>query len=133
MDFKTDNALINSFPFASRINSNYIPSDDEIREIKAFLVEPARQADQMVVKLDRLYQEIGALEHKHDNFNRQVIACRSLITFPRRLPDDILREIFCQCLPSDCNAVLSTLTPPIVLTRICSHWRRVALSTPTIW
>ncbi|KAJ7694552.1 hypothetical protein B0H17DRAFT_931548, partial [Mycena rosella] len=51
----------------------------------------------------------------------------------RRLPLDIIREIFVTCLPTDRNCAMSAVEAPILLGRICSAWRAISLSTPRLW
>ncbi|KAF7376743.1 hypothetical protein MSAN_00091600 [Mycena sanguinolenta] len=58
---------------------------------------------------------------------------KALISHPRRLPADIVQEIFIACLPTTRNAVMSTQEAPLLLCRICSAWRRIALSAPRLW
>ncbi|KAF9473513.1 hypothetical protein BDN70DRAFT_964893 [Pholiota conissans] len=58
------------------------------------------------------------------------------------IPYDILREIFifCQCTPPPPSSLLAyrpvysnSIIPIIILTHVCSFWRTVALSIPTLW
>ncbi|KIJ59782.1 hypothetical protein HYDPIDRAFT_118134 [Hydnomerulius pinastri MD-312] len=51
----------------------------------------------------------------------------------QRMPPEILGIIFENCLPVDefSRAVLSQ--SPLLLGRVCSHWRQVCLSTPRLW
>ncbi|KAJ6616648.1 hypothetical protein B0H10DRAFT_1632687, partial [Mycena sp. CBHHK59/15] len=49
-----------------------------------------------------------------------------------RLPYDIVGEIFVACLPTDRNPVMSATEAPVILCRICSAWRAIALSTPRL-
>ncbi|KAF7373588.1 hypothetical protein MSAN_00569200 [Mycena sanguinolenta] len=51
----------------------------------------------------------------------------------RRIPHDVLLEIFCACLPSEHNAVIDPAEAPLILGRICKHWRSVAYSAPILW
>ncbi|KDR67366.1 hypothetical protein GALMADRAFT_79935, partial [Galerina marginata CBS 339.88] len=133
MDLQIKDTLLHSFPFATLIDSNYIPSDSETEEIKKFLAGPTRKLHEMEIDIARLSTELQNLTVSRDNLHRELEACRSLITPGRRVPDDILREIFHQCLPKDRNVYLRNDTAPLVFTRICSNWRQVAISTPTIW
>ena len=50
-----------------------------------------------------------------------------------RLPNDVLREIFLACLPTEHNPTLDVQHAPLLLTRITSHTRQVAPSTPRLW
>ncbi|KAJ7645619.1 hypothetical protein DFH06DRAFT_1425463, partial [Mycena polygramma] len=69
------------------------------------------------------------------------------ITSPLRLlPPEILSLIFLQCLPSEEHEhdlrdprdrrILQNPSPntaPLLLVRICSRWRHIALATPMLW
>ncbi|KAJ7073991.1 hypothetical protein C8F01DRAFT_5932 [Mycena amicta] len=50
------------------------------------------------------------------------------------LPNEIVSEIFKQCLPvyPVCPPLLGRGSPTL-LGQICRHWREIALSTPTLW
>ncbi|KAF7299754.1 F-box domain-containing protein [Mycena chlorophos] len=51
----------------------------------------------------------------------------------RRLPAELLQEIFVQCLPRERNPAMCSLEAPVLLGRICRHWRNLALATPALW
>ncbi|KDR69165.1 hypothetical protein GALMADRAFT_160480 [Galerina marginata CBS 339.88] len=133
MNHGADNSLIDTFPFSSHLYTNYVPSDNEICEINAFLVEPINEVQALKIEMDRLQTELYAITMKHDNLRLQVDACRALVTHARRIPDDILAEVFYHCLPTGRNAPLSRIAAPLIFTRICKQWRQVAVSTPRIW
>lgn len=55
-----------------------------------------------------------------------------------RFPPEILAEIFCFCrydLPSSSHFLLRYPAPLkwLVITRVCHHWRQVALQMPRLW
>jgi len=130
-----DTSLIDAFPFTSHLKSNYIPLDEEAVLIKAFLAEPCKQLEEMKAEKDCLHDqaELDSLKLKYENLHQQVTSCASLITLPRRLPYDLLEEIFYQTLPTDRNAPMNTNATPLIFTRICRHRRQVALSIPRLW
>jgi hypothetical protein len=49
------------------------------------------------------------------------------------MPQDVLSEIFSSCLPSEHNALIDPAEAPLLLGRICRHWRDVAYSTSMLW
>ncbi|KAF7348283.1 hypothetical protein MSAN_01782000 [Mycena sanguinolenta] len=51
----------------------------------------------------------------------------------RLIPQDILLEIFFACLPTRHNAPIDHNEAPLLLGRICRHWREVAYSAPMLW
>ncbi|KAF5359547.1 hypothetical protein D9756_003406 [Leucocoprinus leucothites] len=58
-------------------------------------------------------------------------ALQSLSSPWRKLPDELLIEVFSWCLPS--NTVFSTSTVPLLLTIICSRWHALSINTPSLW
>ncbi|KAF8199965.1 hypothetical protein K438DRAFT_1822931 [Mycena galopus ATCC 62051] len=107
-------------------NTNYIPSDEEIKSIRLDIVSRSEE-------LARIDERIYELSAQRDEIQASIDAQKALISHPRRLPADIVREIFIACLPTRRNAVMSTQEAPLLLCRICSAWRTIALSTPRLW
>ncbi|KAJ7236423.1 hypothetical protein B0H12DRAFT_1140238 [Mycena haematopus] len=106
--------------------TNYIPSDEEIKDIQTDIVSRSEE-------LARLDKRIRELSVEHDEIQAYIDSQKALISHPRRLPADIVREIFVACLPTRGNAVMSAQEAPLLLCRICSAWRTIALSTPRLW
>lgn len=64
---------------------------------------------------------------------QSLIHHESLIAPIRRLPTEILSEIFL-ALPRDPDIhPFAIWNSPVLLTRVCSRWRDVAISTPQLW
>ncbi|TDL25261.1 hypothetical protein BD410DRAFT_785145 [Rickenella mellea] len=80
------------------------------------------------------------------------MACRKLVTESRlssagstthrhgsnpppikNLSFELLSKIFLECLPETGFPTPSTKVAPMLLSRICSHWRFVAMRTPQLW
>lgn len=76
---------------------------------------------------------IDDLSIKREHLRKYVDAHRVLLLPVRRLPAEILQEIFIHCLPTEHNAVRSVTEPPLLLGRICRAWRTIALWTPQLW
>ncbi len=51
----------------------------------------------------------------------------------RRLPQDVIREIFIACLDPVINPTMSKKEAPTLLTQISSGLRQIALTTPELW
>ncbi|KAK7001345.1 hypothetical protein R3P38DRAFT_2649398 [Favolaschia claudopus] len=113
-------------PFADRFGTNYVPTDDEIDQIKSDLL--SRTAE-----LARIDERIRELSEQRDKILAYIEPRKALISHPRRLPMDILETIFLECLPSTRNAVMSAQEAPLLVCRICSAWRTAALSMPRLW
>ncbi|KAJ7785186.1 hypothetical protein DFH07DRAFT_699116, partial [Mycena maculata] len=113
-------------PFAQHLDTNYTPSDTEIKWIKSHLLPHILE----VSRLDALIQDLSV---RRDKTQEYIDAHRALLTPVRRLPPEIVQEIFLACLPTQRNAVMSAQEAPLILTSICASWRALALSTPALW
>ncbi|KAK7012330.1 hypothetical protein R3P38DRAFT_3021953 [Favolaschia claudopus] len=102
--------------FSDRLGTNYVPSDEEIEQIKADLFSRTKE-------LARLDNRIRELSEQRDKIQGYVDSHKALISHPRRLPLDILEAIFLACLPTERNAAMTVREAPLLLCRICSSWR----------
>ncbi|KIK62062.1 hypothetical protein GYMLUDRAFT_562989 [Collybiopsis luxurians FD-317 M1] len=100
--------------------------------------------DHRIALLEGAFQK---LKDARDGFKRSVDLRRSLISPVRRLPEDILVEIFLLYI-QDCGTVQGeerrtyfltlseerrVFSPNFTLSSVCSLWRRVVFSRPTFW
>ncbi|KAF7376684.1 hypothetical protein MSAN_00085400 [Mycena sanguinolenta] len=122
-----------SSPFASKLGTNYCPLDVEIPEIQAVLVEPLSRLRSLDDRIADLQKAIDELAQERAGVKTYVDAHQALLSPIRRLPLDILQEIFVACLPTHRNCVMSASEAPVLLGRICSSWRALALSSPRLW
>ncbi|KAF7298733.1 hypothetical protein MIND_00820800 [Mycena indigotica] len=113
-------------PFATLLGSNQCPTDSEAAEIRSFLVEPISRAQTLATKMLRL-------DVQHKELMAHITAHRALLSPIRRLPQDVLREIFTEFLSRQKYCGMKTFDGPILLGRICSQWRSLALETPELW
>ncbi|KAJ7785455.1 hypothetical protein B0H14DRAFT_2958528 [Mycena olivaceomarginata] len=76
---------------------------------------------------NRYPKAISELNEERSSVADYVEAHRALISPVRRLPLDMLQEIFVACLPTHRNCVMSASEAPVLLGRICSSWRTVVM------
>ncbi|KAJ7645179.1 hypothetical protein DFH06DRAFT_1136642 [Mycena polygramma] len=113
-------------PFHHQLHTNYVPSDDGIEQIRAHLMPYEAER----TRLDSLIEELTVQRNRlHDYIEPH----KALISYPRRLPQDVVEEIFLACLPIHHNAVMSVTEAPLLLGRICSAWRSIAFAMPRLW
>ena len=120
-------------PFASRLDSNYVATDSESLEIQNLLVLPTSRLKELSTQLQLLDEQSTKIRNEQSAILLFISKHRGLISQIRKLPIDILQEIFIACLPTDYNPDMSRRQPPILLTQICSSWRNVAHATPQLW
>ena len=113
--------------------TKYIPSASEILDIKNLLTEPLARLCTLDAEIERLNSIICVLYDQRNALNEEIEAHRALISPFRRLPLDVMGEIFAHCLPTHHNAVMSIREAPLLLGRVCSAWRSITLSTPQLW
>ncbi|KAJ7698995.1 hypothetical protein B0H17DRAFT_926902, partial [Mycena rosella] len=122
-----------SSPFASKLGTNYCPEDEEIAQIRVLLAEPANRLKSLDDEISKLQVALDRMKEERSRLGAYVEGHRALISLARRLPLDIIQEIFLACIPTHCNCFMSATEAPVLLGRICSSWRSISLSTPRLW
>ncbi|KAJ7147653.1 hypothetical protein C8R43DRAFT_1195437 [Mycena crocata] len=102
------------------LNSNEPPETSELTPIRALAAKTGAH--------------LGSLE-KEISF---LLQNNTIISRLRKMPPEVLAEIFSWTLPSagdalESGVLLDWKQAPWVLTPICTRWRRIALSTPSLW
>ncbi|KAJ7634596.1 hypothetical protein FB45DRAFT_470177 [Roridomyces roridus] len=120
-------------PFASKLGTNYCPTPDDTIEIKALLREPLLQMKRLDTKIAELQQALNKLIGERESLKTHVQAYKALLSPVRRMPADIMQEIFLMCLPTHRNCVMDARETPLLLGRICGAWRTLSLGTPRLW
>ncbi|KIM43023.1 hypothetical protein M413DRAFT_394032, partial [Hebeloma cylindrosporum] len=105
---------------------NDLPSESELQD--AFQLRSNLQ--EVLIQVDT---EIKRLKERRADIQKSIDTYNHVLSPARRLPPDILREIFYHCLPDDHNPTMSAKEAPVLLTRVCSTWRAIALTSPPIW
>ncbi|KAJ7252063.1 hypothetical protein B0H12DRAFT_1051591, partial [Mycena haematopus] len=122
-----------SSPFASRLGTNYCPADEELAQIQGLLIEPCLRLKHLDDEIAVIRTALDKLNAERDTIAKYVATHKALLSPLRRLPRDIIEEIFLACLPTHRNCVMSATEAPVILGRICSSWRTISLSTPRLW
>ncbi|KAJ7189067.1 hypothetical protein C8R46DRAFT_935286, partial [Mycena filopes] len=139
--------------------SSLLPESSQLNELRDILrsnrMPPEissfrRVAEDAPVELARYDAEIKRLEELTARLlsERATLAwysdgCRSVVSPVRRLPTELLAEIFDMCAPEDQEA-MAEATPTqeierlskkylLQLAQVCSHWHSVAMGTPKLW
>jgi hypothetical protein len=120
-------------PFSHYLQSNRAPSEDEACEIKALTVNPLKEISIIDVEIDQIEGILNSLKQKRARFQNSVDDCNTILAPVRRLSVDVLGVIFCHCLVTHRNPIMSSSEAPILLTHICHDWRSIALSIPRLW
>ncbi|KAJ7675222.1 hypothetical protein B0H17DRAFT_946181, partial [Mycena rosella] len=122
-----------SSPFNNILHTNAVPSDLDCKRISDFVAGSRRESAELSDEISRMQKLIDELAEKRDALDGFIAAHMAMISPARRLPGDIVRDIFVACLPSHRNPIIASDESPLLLCQICSAWRRLALSTPRLW
>ncbi|KAJ6506711.1 hypothetical protein C8R45DRAFT_860669 [Mycena sanguinolenta] len=120
-------------PFSSKLGTNHCPTDDEVLQIKALLVEPTLRLKGLDDEITKLQTAIDKLVEERSRVAAYIEDHEALISPVRRLPLDIIQELFVACLPTHRNCVMSASEAPVLLGHVCRSWRAISLSTPRLW
>ncbi len=95
-------------------------------EINLGILDDIPFLEREVLALDTLFQEIS---DRRDSVKKALESHHAVFSPIRRLPQDTLLEIFA-------NLPTNTLVPtdaPWIIGQVCSLWRTISLSTPSLW
>ncbi|TEB21415.1 hypothetical protein FA13DRAFT_1642831, partial [Coprinellus micaceus] len=129
-------------PFSAFLNTNYIPSDREMGAIKSLVEDREAIASALANQIQGARQALATLEERYAT-HRKFIDDHTILLSPiRRCPLDVLTLIFLICR----DAMQQPQYPGnytrrgtsnshvwVVISHVCSGWRRLALRTPSLW
>ncbi len=87
----------------------------------------------MRLEISRLTVRLKALVDEEKQLREKLAPYRAVLSPFRALPDDILREIFLACIPTNDNPPVDARHAPILLSHISRHARLIALTTSRLW
>src|ERR1700734_329019 len=88
------------------------------------------------IKLTRAQKTMAELQDQRTSLQRHIVRYLWLLSPVRRLPLEILWEIFMFCVPDDTElswTVRGHSQAVMVPSQVCSVWRTAALSSPRLW
>ncbi|KAJ7609162.1 hypothetical protein FB45DRAFT_805827, partial [Roridomyces roridus] len=119
------------------IHSNDPPEPAEIPLIQSFAPEIDASLASLDAEIWRLQERLRSLKKDRSELLDHQRVHKSILSPLRRMPPEILAEIFVFSLPTVTELFqrqkFQIEDSPWVWTHICSRWRTVAISTPTLW
>lgn len=123
--YKNDSASIQRFLY-----TNEPPPEDEADRLRETLLCDEKRLSQL---LERFSSALRDITEEHVIAQGLLDAQRKILSAVRCIPNEILAEIMSQVHGSSSYEVLDINEVPWALTRVCSRWRLVAASTPSLW
>jgi hypothetical protein len=119
------------------LDSNEPPVDSDIPLIHSVVSETAMHLARLDAKIADLQFQLQALEAERRTTSISLEKNVAILSPLRRMPPEVLCEIFLWSLPSFNSAVnrvsLDANESPWVLAQISHLWRAIAVSTPRLW
>ncbi|KAF9259436.1 hypothetical protein L218DRAFT_665133 [Marasmius fiardii PR-910] len=136
-----------SFPGVklAQLRSNFLPSSTEKSHTRHILEQEKDQLKLYDEELDLLDGIVKILKEKRENLTGKIKERESWMAGIRRLPVELLVEIFllvCHCSSTETMLFLSQkksidshfdFAPPLTLSQVSCHWRNVAFRCPHLW
>ncbi|KAJ7609167.1 hypothetical protein FB45DRAFT_1128074, partial [Roridomyces roridus] len=126
-------------PLYTLLNSNNPPKASELPLVYSATAELSEHLVSLDEEISQLQDRLVQLNQDRSVLARQLRRHEAILSPIRRAPPEILGEIFSWTLPcsfreanlEDCDFDLTR--SPWVLTHVCSLWRAVAISMPSLW
>lgn len=115
------------------LRNNRSPSEEEAQEVKKLLLRPSKEWEALHSEIMNLKNRLSELESRQSETWKQIARYETILSPIRRIPREVLGEIFYHCLPSHRFPTMASSDCPLLLTRICSTWREAAMTTPKLW
>ncbi|KAK0218443.1 hypothetical protein EDD85DRAFT_354208 [Armillaria nabsnona] len=110
------------------LQTERVQLESVIGECHGFLVGLQERIAQTRAALEVLLDEERRIE-------RTIESCKTIVRPIRRIPEDIVREIFLTCfgIEGEGKDSLDRNFTPLILSQVCRDWRSIALSTSRLW
>ncbi|KAF8910610.1 hypothetical protein CPB84DRAFT_1231141 [Gymnopilus junonius] len=86
-----------------------------------------------IKKLESGPSQLKRLHASQEESRNSIRILNSALAPIRRLPPEVLTEIFRLCLPKEKFIRPSASHAPLLLTQVCSAWRTICISSATLW
>ncbi|KAJ7196801.1 hypothetical protein GGX14DRAFT_671949, partial [Mycena pura] len=117
--------------------TNSVPSDSQINEIHKFIIKTEAEISILHDEMARVQRAFDQLKLQRTRLKDFVESHRGVVSIVRRLPRDILGEIFPHFLDANdqCYMPRPRGSPArlLHLVGVCDRWRTIALASPPLW
>jgi hypothetical protein len=120
---------IQEFDIPSRLRSNQFSTET----VTSLIANCRAELSEYDKEISRLHSAIFVLENRKKEVMKQMQNLKNLLAPVKRMPRDVMSEIFSHC---DRDIVIgrdTIVAPGRVLSAVCSHWRSITLAEPTLW
>ncbi|KAF8161737.1 hypothetical protein K438DRAFT_1504444, partial [Mycena galopus ATCC 62051] len=130
------------------LRSNEYPTHVQASHCQEIISSSPAEIERYDVEISRLEAILEQTKHNRALVEDYLRLCRYTISPIRRLPSEILTEIFAFFLPEIPNGMMSSLSfgfsneeelsrvanvDLLRLSEVCSRWHRLVMGTPFLW
>ncbi|KAJ7602852.1 hypothetical protein DFH06DRAFT_354257 [Mycena polygramma] len=116
------------------LTSNQPPLDSDFLTVQSVLFETDARLVSVDDEIARMSQQLEKLKQKRSSLSTYRAQNGSILSLLRRMPPEILGEIFMRTLPSPRRRKkIQIADSPWVLTHVCQDWKKIALSIHSLW
>ncbi|KAF8555193.1 hypothetical protein OG21DRAFT_940335 [Imleria badia] len=124
--------------YVSLLRSNGCPSTKACTDIQSLIEEHERQLVTLQDHVEHLKTCLADMERRQVYTKAVLVKLHTTLAPIKRLPPEILSEIFERCLNVKSSGMLFSMTArnkaaPLLLGRVCRSWRAIAHATPRLW
>jgi len=126
------------------LETNYVPSPAEQKSVWDVISAQEEKLSTVSSEIASLKERLIFLETERDSLQESLRLLKGLSSLIRRLPEEILAEIFVFSSISPIPPLpkygydqksreISLDNPPFILFRVCKRWKRIAIQTPRLF
>ncbi|KAF9553702.1 hypothetical protein CPC08DRAFT_645272, partial [Agrocybe pediades] len=122
--------------YATVATNNDPPSNGIVNSAREDMSLRLKDLSRVQPELEKLRKQLGRLEEEENSIRQDLDMYSRILSPIRRLPFDILGEIFLHCLSEDelWPPTLNDISQaPLLLMRVCRTWRYTTLACPRLW
>ena len=120
-------------PVPDLLGGHYIASEFQAKMICDTISAAQADISRLDGEITRLNAVLDGLTRKRDALQTYTHLHTALVAPIRRLPPEVLSEIFLHYNDENNISNFRLNTAPLQLGGVCSRWRTIALSTPRLW
>lgn len=124
-------------PWPTKLGRFAHPSQQEAQRIVDCICKAYRCLSHLDAERKQLVAVLDQLDQRRSEFLAQIAYHRALVAPIRRLPAELLLEIFRHIIPSRSSYRIDDVprrhSTVLTLAQICTRWRAVVISTPDFW
>lgn len=113
--------------------SNVVASDIEESQIREVILQDENNLPALKDEVSRLRSALHAASAQYEETCVRISIYKSTISPVRRIPPEIIAEIFLLCCTEALEIPPIYTDPRFAVTQICSGWRKVAVGLPQLW